>query len=267
MNNSIIYYRGIDFEKYELNSAQKYFNCTKLLTSIPQGTVVIARYSMFPFYFDQEQEILNLNCKLINNYQQHRYIADLKNWVFDLKDLTPKTWSELHKIPEKGPFVLKGETNSRKNDWKNSMFAENKSDAIRVHSELSKDSLIGYQNIYIREYVPLHTYMVGVNGMPVTKEFRFFVAFGKVLTGAFYWSNYVDELDSVPSVDDVPVNFLNKVISLVKDNVNFFVVDVAQTQSGEWIVIELNDGQNSGLSCNDPELLYSNLKQVINEKY
>jgi hypothetical protein len=35
---------------------------------------------------------------------------------------------------------------------------------------------------------------------------------------------------------------------------------VAKTQSGEWIVIELNDGQMAGLSDNDPSVLYHNLK-------
>jgi len=41
------------------------------------------------------------------------------------------------------------------------------------------------------------------------------------------------------------------------------VVDVARTESGEWIVIELNDGQQSGLSDNDPDQLYSNMKKML----
>ena len=52
-------------------------------------------------------------------------------------------------------------------------------------------------------------------------------------------------------------------IDRVGDRASFYVVDIAKTQSGEWIVIELNDGQMSGLSCNDPKLLYSRLRQTI----
>ena len=42
-----------------------------------------------------------------------------------------------------------------------------------------------------------------------------------------------------------------------------FVVDVAKTASGEWIVVELNDGQQSGLSCCNPIELYSNISRVL----
>jgi hypothetical protein len=49
----------------------------------------------------------------------------------------------------------------------------------------------------------------------------------------------------------------------VKDNVNFFVMDVALTESGRWIVIELNDGQMAGLSENDPDVLYGNMKKML----
>jgi hypothetical protein len=44
-------------------------------------------------------------------------------------------------------------------------------------------------------------------------------------------------------------------------------MDIAKTQSGEWIVIELNDGQMSGLSENDPNVLYKNLKYLTWDRY
>ena len=146
------------------------------------------------------------------------------------------------------------------------MFAKNKKEAIQVHSRLCEDSLIGYQDIYIRKYVPLKTYMIGIQGLPITKEFRFFVCYGRIVSGGFYWSNYADDLTEKPDYNEVPKEFLQTVINKVKNNVNFFVVDVAQTVDDEWIVIELNDGQHSGLSCNDADTLYANLRKVINEK-
>ncbi len=106
---------------------------------------------------------------------------DLQNYVYDLQVLTPRTWRDLHSIPDNMSFVLKGETNSRKSNWKRDMFAANKKEAIEVYGRLSDDSLIGQQKIYIREYIPLMKYMDGINGMPVTKEFRFFIAFGHIL--------------------------------------------------------------------------------------
>ena len=41
---------------------------------------------------------------------------------------------------------------------------------------------------------------------------------------------------------------------------------MAQTAEGNWNVIELNEGQQSGLSENDPDLLYKNLSNSIKSK-
>jgi hypothetical protein len=56
------------------------------------------------------------------------------------------------------------------------------------------------------------------------------------------------------------------VIDRVGDRANFYAVDVAQTVAGDWIVIELNDGQMSGLSENDPEILYCNLLETVQKQ-
>jgi hypothetical protein len=250
----------------EFNAAKKYFDCVDLLSNINTGDFVIPRYSFYPFPLDQEREIKNIGAKLINSYTQHRYIADLQNYVVDLKDLTPRTWDNIKDIPENISLVVKGETNSKKGNWKKDMFASNKKDALEITSRLMDDSLISQQKIYYREYVPLVSLMDGINGMPVSKEFRFFVAYGKVLCGGYYWQNYIEDLNCVPNANDVPRDFLDKVISIVGNKSNFYVIDVAEIQSGEWIVIELNCGNCSGLSTINPKDLYSNLFDVLKEK-
>lgn len=260
---NVIYYRGIEFEQEELAAAQARFTCTNRLPEIHKGDLVIGRYSLYPFYADQEKDIEYLGATLINSYQQHRYIADLQNYVYDLHDLTPKTWDNLQDIPEVGPFVIKGETNSRKSNWLRDMYAPDKKAAIDICNRLSNDGLMQQQKLYIRQYVPLVKLMDGVNGMPVTMEFRFFVAYQKLLCGGFYWQNYVDDLGSVPDFHQADLNLLNEVIRRVGNKSNFYVIDVAQTQSGEWIVIELNDGQQSGLSCVDPDELYRGLGWAV----
>jgi hypothetical protein len=261
--HAIIYYRKSLMETSELQAAQDNFTCVSLLTDIPHSSLVIPRYSLFPFPIDQEKEINNIGGKLINTYEQHLYVADLGNYVMDLEDYTPATWDSLVYLPENMSFVLKGETNSRKSNWNRDMFAPNKKAAIEVHSRLCDDGLIGQQKIYIRQYIPLKSFMTGINGIPISNEYRFFVAFGKILCGAFYWQNYVEDLPAQPNINDVPKDFLQKIIDIVKNKINFFVIDVAETQNGNWIVIELNDGSQSGLSCNDPKMLYSNLKKEI----
>ncbi len=261
-----IYYRRSLMDTEELEAASKHFECVPLLTDINEGDFVIYRYSLYPFALDQEREILNIGAKPINSYGQHKYAADLQNYVYDLKELTPRTWDRIKDIPETGPFILKGETNSRKSNWKRDMFALTKKDAIEIHGRLCDDSLIGQQKIFVREYVPLNFYLEGIGGIPVTEEYRFFAAYGEVLCGGYYWQNYVDDLSVKPNSDDVPREFLQKVLDRIGNKINFVVIDVARTQNGDWVVIELNDACQSGLSCIDPNVLYSRLKEVLIKK-
>lgn len=263
MSRNIILYRGLDFEQEELSEANQFFECTNRRPDIQKDDLVIGRYSLWPFYADQAKDFDHVGAKLINSYQQHRYISDLQNYVMDLRELTPRTWRSLEDLPEKGPFVLKGETNSRKSNWKRDMYAPDKKAAIEIYSRLMDDSLIGHQNIYIRRFEPMVTYMEGVNGMPITKEFRFFVAYKQLLCGGYYWQNYVDQLPEVPKPDEITQEFLQEVIDRVGDQSNFYTIDAGVSISGKPFVVELNDGQQAGLSCNDPFTLYKNLDKAI----
>jgi hypothetical protein len=268
MNATILYRVDSDIKDFdiELAAMQQYFPCTPHRTVEElKGTLVIGRYSVLPFYKDLEDDLRVVGSSLINTYWQHQYIADMQNWVGDLEGLTPQTWFRPEDLPDNGgPFIVKGATNSRKWLWATHMYAENKRAAIEVYSRLLDDSLISTQDIYFRKYVPLKRFFTGMNGLPITEEYRFFTCDGYILSGGYYWSNYVDEFESgIPRPSNVPLEFLQKVINQVKHGARFIVVDVARTESGDWIVIELNDGQQSGLSENDPLELYKNLRNVL----
>lgn len=265
---SILYRQYGLMEDEELTAANKHFVTYKSRTSPGGGELVIGRYSVLPFYKELEDDLGYKGSKLINSHRQHRYVADLWNYVPDLGDLTFRTWNtnNFPNIPDI-PVVLKGETNSKKNLWSTHMFANNKQEAIEVFLRLSQDNLIAEQQIYAREYIPLVKLLDNPGGPPVTLEFRFFVAYGEVVSSGFYWSNHTDDLPSIPSPSQVPEEFIRKVIDRVKNKVNFFVMDIAKTESGNWMVVELNDGQMSGLSENDPNVLYKNLKRLTWDRY
>lgn len=237
-------------------------------TLVQPGDLVIARYSALPYYSELELDIKNSGGRLLNTSAQHEYIADLENWVSDLKEMTPQTWKRLEDIPDIGPFILKGGTNSKKSRWSSLMFAKTKKEAIDIYFKLSDDGLIGNQKIYIREFVPLHTYMIGLGGIPITKEFRFFICDEEILCGAYYWSSHVDQLETIPSIDEVPKEFLKEAMRRIKNGAyapRGYVLDVAITADGKPIVVELNDLQMSGTSENDLNLLYRNLWQRLQE--
>lgn len=262
----VILYRGgrecMDGE--ELKAASNYFPCITSRMAIERDQFVIGRYSVLPFYRELELDTLSVGARLINTYEQHLYVADLQNWVADLDGLTPRTWDRLDAIPDQGPFILKGATNSKKFQWKTHMFARDKREAGEVYSRLCEDGLIGQQQIYIRAYVPLMTYFEDVIGLPVTKEYRFFVYKEEILSGGYYWSSHAVELEEQFGPEEfnpnkVPRSFLREVLRKIGTKVSFYTLDVAETSGGDWIVIELNDGQMSGLSMNDPMVLYAQL--------
>lgn len=251
-------------EENEISIARNYLEVETSRSLIKPNTLVIPRYSALPFYEELEIDVNNLGSSLINSYRQHRFVANLENWYEVLKDFTPKSWFNIMDVPiDDGPYVLKGETNSKKFLWDTHMFAENRLKVTDVYCKLMDDEMISEQRIVVRKFVKLKKIADGLRGLQVSNEFRFFVLNGQILCGGFYWSNYWDDLDDKPSIREVPKDLLMSVVSIVKDYVNFFVVDVAQTENGDWIVIELNDGQQSGLSMCDPNDLYDNMYRVL----
>jgi len=245
----------------ELETAKNYFDVVNFRSEIPAGSLVIPRYSSLPFHDELERDVTNLGSKLVNSYEQHRWIANFEYYSF-LCEFTAQTWFdwELPDCDYDGPFVVKGRTNSRKHDWNRKMFAKNKREAIQVGCELMQDSLIGQQGIVYRKYIPLRTYEIGLNGLPFTNEWRFFYLGNKCLSYGYYWS-IAEKTDW--EVPQAAIDFANSIADRVQHAVNFFVLDVAETEAGEWILIEVNDGTMSGLSLNDPNVLYKNLRDEI----
>jgi hypothetical protein len=249
----------------EIKAMEHFFLVLESRLNIEKGDLVVGRYSVLPFYTEQERDIRITGARLINTKAQHDYVADLGNWIGDFAGLTPKTWGpgEYADLPEDMSFVLKGQTNSKKFLWNTHMFAKSKRDVPDVLRRLLDDSLLSEQKIYVRQYVPLEILDYGLNGLPITREMRFFVANKKIVSGAFYWSSHAEYLTSkgvkLPTAEDVPRSLTERIVATIGDKVPFYAFDVAQTTEGEWILIELNDGQMSGLSENPPYLFYRNL--------
>lgn len=268
MKKHVILFRGSLAEEGELGALNSYFDVYQNRAKIPRNSTVVGRYSVLPYYTELEEELKFNSSKLINSWHEHRYVADLGSYIEDLQDLTPQTWLDLSETPRNGgPFVLKGETNSKKHQWHTHMFAQTWEDAMHVQMRLTEDSLIGQQRIYVRKYVPLMRLGTTLTGLPITKEFRFFVLYNTVVGSGFYWDAFqhdiVEQGGKIPTVDEVPQTFIDEVIDRVRNKVPFYVFDCAQDENGRWWVIELNDGQMSGLSGIDSMTLYSNMKKVL----
>lgn len=250
-------------EEFEI--CKGYFPTTDQRMALLSNSLVVGRYSCLPYYRELEKDLEIQGSRLINSHLEHQYIANME-WLEDLKGLTFDTWDRLEDAPDI-PLVLKGRTNSRKFEWDTKMLAKNKRHAIDITSELMNDPLIGPQGVVYRRYEPLETYEVGLNGMPMTNEWRCFFYKKAILTHGFYWS-IIDD-DSI--IKKAEKQFMGEGLDLafegakiVSEHTNFFVLDVARKEDGEWVIVEVNDGQMSGLSCNDPHKLYERLSLCLN---
>lgn len=257
----IVLFRKSLAEEGEIEVCRKYFYTVEYRSDIPRNSFVIPRYSYLPYPLEFEHDIKNIGGALINSYDQHRWIADFE-WYDVLKDYTPESWTydNFFLCQYEGPFIAKGATNSRKNQWNSMMFAQTKRRASEIACELKNDGLICNQKIIYRKYIPLENLEIGINGLPFSNEWRFFFYKDKRLSHGFYWS--ISE--HIPKECNTQLeDFAEMLAGIVKDYANFYVLDVAMTEKQEPILVEINDGCCSGLSECCAEELYFNLKKVL----
>lgn len=261
----IIYFRrGGWANSEEYDAACQYFDVVPIRTQIPPGRLVIPRYSMLPFPEEIDADVKQLGGCLINTLEEHRWVADIREYVGTLEGITPRTWTTWVDLPHQGSYIVKGTTNSKKWQWATRMFAPNWFDVPRVAARLMEDDFITSQGLVVREYIPLRKLGEGINGIPITNEWRFFVLDGQIVAEGYYWAN---EPDCCPGDPLQPPSGARQMaveaIGRIQPFIRFYVVDVAERENGDWIVIELNDGCQSGPSMIPPDLLYRNLANLL----
>jgi hypothetical protein len=232
-------------------------------SQIPPGSTVISRYATWPYYDELEDELALSGSSLIHSQTEHKRIADMV-W-YDFIENTPETWFDRgwKNVPDtEHGWVVKGRTNSRKWQWDSMMFAETREELKHALSDLRKDSHINQQGLVIREYVPLEEVEEGINGIPFANEWRCFFIGTDLLISGFYWATAecASEMGPTP---EAALETAQEAAEEFSHGNEFFVVDVAKTEEGDWTVIELNDGQMSGLSMIDPEEFYTRLRETV----
>ena len=248
----------------EINAIDRFFPLEFYHSEIKPG-LVFGRYSVLPFYDWVATDLENIGGRLVNSYAQHRWIANFEYYAA-IEKYTPKTWFNLTDFSDKdAPFVVKGKTNGRKHNWLKFMFATSAIDAREKACLLQEDSLIGQQDIIVRKYHELETFEIGINGLPITNEWRVFCYQGHILAYGYYWS-IASNADAINRKGPGSgfIEFVEKVARICAAHAEFYVIDVAKTVYGEWIVIEMNDAQMSGLSMVEPIELYTNLYALLN---
>jgi len=214
--------------------------------------------------------LLDKGFSLINTPEQYRQCHQLPSWYGLLADNTAKSvWTQgvpserdviqLLKSFDHKPLIVKDYVKSRKHEWGEACFIPNASDTgravqvVNTFLERQKDDLAG--GIVLREYLSLK--MLGVHEkshMPIAKEVRVFCIQHKPFAYIQYWSG--DECRAISEYQSLIDTCRNL-------DSNFYTIDLAQQENGNWIVIEAGDGQVSGLQDYNVTLFYDELFKVI----
>jgi hypothetical protein len=155
------------------------------------------------------------------------------------------------------PMIVKDFVKSRKHEWDEACFIPAADDASAVERvvsrfvELQGDELAG--GLVFREFVDLEP--VGRHsrsGLVLGREYRLFFVGGRLLIGGRYW-------DGIDYDDNFPAEPFERIATAIQSP--FFSMDIARTAAGDWIVMEIGDGQVSGLpDAIQPSEFYRRLK-------
>lgn len=194
---------------------------------------------------------------LINSPEAYRHCHYLPESYPVIEGHTPRSvWLEAEKglgieriMPALRPFgaaplIVKDYVKSRKHEWAEACYIPSAADRQAVERVVARFlELQGAdlnEGLVFREYVPFEPLAQHArSGMPLSKEFRLFFLDGKLLLATAYWDEG-DYGDLQP-----PVERFQPIAQQVQSR--FFTMDVARRLDGDWMIVELGDGQVAGL--------------------
>jgi hypothetical protein len=219
---------------------------------------------------------------LLSSLDNYLYGYHLPNWYADLDGMTPKSiwfrtgedqdfdllmkgdsvlpsivWNEFRG----GATIVKDFVKSRKHEWYDACFIprytppecepgdcpdsywnrswdNNVMRVVRNFVERQGESLVG--GIVFREFIELK--QIGIHSksrLPLVNEHRFFVLNNEVVYQAPYWGEG-DYSGNHPTPSDVA-----EAISRLR--APFLTIDVAERENGGWEVVEVGNGETSGV--------------------
>lgn len=258
-----------DIKKGNVESALK-----RVKAADERETAIYRGWMLKPDQYDLlYRSLLEKNIELINNPSEYQFCHYLPENYETIKEFTPKTrFKELQSefriddfqslIDEFGgkPIVIKDYVKSQKHYWYEACFIPSAADRERVKSvierflELQGPDLS--EGLVFRAFIELEELTNhSESGMPLTKEFRVFVKKHEIMSVFKYW----DE-GNYQNVEPIMDEFMG-VIPKIKSN--FFTMDIAKKKDGNWIIVELGDGQVAGLPDNaDKNSFYANLNML-----
>lgn len=238
------------------------FHCSRPY-KYPKLVKVIARVGAVENYEKLYNQCEKNGIYLINNIKEHLLASELESWYPLIEALTPYSeWFD--KVPDceyllarfTFPMFIKGSRQTAKHAAKLSV-AHDRQDLERILFEYGKNDILHWQKFVCREFVELKPVQaITTNKIPVSFEFRTFWFNGKLVGSGHYWSAFTTYNWDVMQKRQA-LSLAEKAVDCLK--VPFLVIDLALTKEDKWIIIECNDGQESGYAGINPISLWNNV--------
>lgn len=245
---------------------RQYFNCRTpyhVVDELPG----VARIGAFEDYCSVFEEALTNGIRLINTPEEQERSSWLPGWYPLIAEHTPRSrwYPEIPEFDEIAaefalPVFIKGARQTSRHQAAASVIRD-RGDYERAIAIYRADSVLHWQRFVCREFVPLRK-VEGDAGMKVAPAFEFRTFwYGRQFLGAGRYWYAVPEYRWTEQERNDALTLAEKVAIAV--DCGFLVVDLAMTQDGRWIVIECNDGMESGYAGVSPFLLWRQLLDQI----
>lgn len=242
-----------------------FFACRRPLYR-PEMIKAVGRFGVANNYSELFEKLKSEGVELVHTPEQYLLASELTNWYIALEDLTPRsiwfdappTANEIEKQFDY-PIFVKGSRQTSRHRAEFSI-VRSRQDYERVIANFQQDSILHWQNFVVREFVELRP-VAGKSGdkIPPSFEFRTFWWYGELVGAGAYWKDFA-EYSWNESEKFSALQVAQKAVERL--NLPFIVIDLAQTKTGDWIVIECNDGQESGYAAVSPIALWQNIIEI-----
>lgn len=272
---------GLDFELINYESLVDHHNAARAVREIPaRSEVETAIYRGWALtvrqYTALYDALLSRGLRLLNNAQQYKFSHYLPQSLPAIQAHTPHTvWMETDGkrlsydaimqllLPFAGrPLILKDFVKSEKHYWYEACYISSASDFDAVRNTIQRFLELRGENftggLVFREFVefmPLAEHPR--SQMPLTKEYRLFFLNAMPLATVRYW-----DVEGYDNSDEPPPELFSHLIHGIRSN--FFTMDIAQRTDGEWLIIELGDGQIARLPDDmNIDFFYEKLAEIV----
>ncbi len=215
-------------------------------------------------------EALRKKIRLINSPEQHRTAQEFDLAYPLLQGLTPESVvltspdETMNAVELLGlPLFVRGAVRSRKAAGWNACVATTSEELNQLVRQFFELEYRSRGRVIARKLVKLRHNRYSEEGFPLGREYRVFVFCGEVAALGYYWEGRDSLEELLPEEEEQVLNLARKGAELL--GAPFLAIDIGQLESGEWIIIEANDGQFAGTG-NIPVLPLWNALMRIQQK-